>query len=95
MLCFSGSSSDTDTNLELRNGAQYDLYEPMNISQLGTRTAGGIRIALAGEFELKMQNASDSMILSLKIVNNVPSADFDKVLYEKKVSRFGVISASN
>lgn len=95
MLCFSGSSSAPDTNLELKNGGKYDLYEPMNISQLGRRTADGLRIALAGDFEIKLQNASDSMILGLKIVNNVPSADFDKVLYEKKVSRFGVISASN
>jgi hypothetical protein len=54
-----------------------------------------MRIPLAHNFDLTMQNASDSLVLGVKIVNNVPSADFDKVLYEKKVGEFGVIKVSN
>jgi hypothetical protein len=84
-----------DTNLELRNGDKYELYQPMDIARVGERTPEGMRIPLAHNFDLTMQNASDSLVLGVKIVNNVPSADFDKVLYEKKVGEFGVIKVSN
>jgi hypothetical protein len=95
VACFSGSSSMPDTNLELRNGDKYELYQPMDIERVGDRTPEGMRIPLAHNFDLTMQNASDSLVLGVKIVNNVPSADFDKVLYEKKVGDFGVIKVSN
>lgn len=95
IVCFSGGSSGSDTNLELRNGDKYNLYQPMDIERLGERTSEGLRIELARNFELTMQNASDSLILGVKIVNNVPSSDFGKVLFEKKVGEFGVIKVSN
>jgi hypothetical protein len=92
IACFSGSS---DTNLELKNGDKYGLYQPMDIESLGKKTSEGMRIELARKFELTMQNASDSLILGVKIVNNIPSSDFGKVLYEKKVAEFGVIKVDN
>lgn len=95
VACFSGSSSRLDTNLELKNGDKYDMYQPVDIMSLGKRTSEGVRIELSRNFEMTMQNASDSLILGVKIVNNVPSDDFGKVIFEKKVSEFGVIKVSN
>lgn len=95
VACFSGSSSRLDTNLELRNGDKYDMYQPSDIMALGRRTPEGVRIELSRNFEMTLQNASDSLILGLKIVNNVPSDDFNKVIFEKKVGEYGVIKVSN
>lgn len=95
MVCFAGSSSRPDTNLELKNGDEYDMYQPGDLINVGRRTSEGVRIELSRNFELTMQNASESMLLGVKIVNNIPSSDFDKVIYEKKVGEFGVINVSN
>lgn len=95
VACFSGSSSRLDTNLELRNGDKYEMLQPSDIMSLGRRTSDGVRIELSRTFDMTMQNASDSLILGVKIVNNIPSDDFDKVIFEKKVGEFGVIKVSN
>jgi len=93
--CFSGTSGHPDTNLELRNGDKYALFQPGDLDRLGHRSPEGVRVELARNFDLTMQNTSDSLILGIKIVNNDPSGDFNKVVYEKKVGEFGVIKASN
>jgi hypothetical protein len=95
VACFSGSSSRPDTNLEMKNGDKYNLYQPSDLWNLGEKTSAGVRIPLARNFELTMQNASDMLILGVKIVNNIPSSDFDKVIYEKKAGEFGVIKVSD
>jgi hypothetical protein len=95
VACFSGSSPRPDTNLEMKNGDKYNLYQPADLWNLGQKTSAGVRIPLARNFELTMQNASDMLILGVKIVNNIPSSDFDKVIFEKKAGEFGVIKVSD
>ncbi len=85
--CFSGR---TKTELELRNGNEYKMYQLADIMQMqgGGR---GLSFDLRKNFQITMQNSSDSLILNLKIYNRVTNA----IIFEKSASRFGVIKISN
>ncbi len=82
--CFSG---DVGTEIELRNGSQYGLYKSYQFQSIGRDTTDGFVIDLRSPFQLKAQNASESLILGVKIIDRVSN----KVRFEKQVSRFGVI----
>ena len=85
--CFAGR---TKTELELRNGNEYKMYQLTDIMQIqgGGR---GLSFDLRKNFQIKMQNSSDHMILNLKIYNRATN----QIVFEKSAARFGVISASN
>jgi hypothetical protein len=87
--CFNGKH-DVHTELEIRNGSAYKMYTFMDIMQM-PQDNGNLVIDLRQKFDIKMQNASDSFILNLKIYNRANQ----KVSFEKSASRFGVIRISN
>lgn len=89
LACF--SSSLLSTELELRNGQAYGLYKAFEIQHLGHETARGFTIDLKKNFELQVQNASESLVLGVRILD-VRSG---QVLFQKQVGQFGVIKVSD
>lgn len=87
--CFNGRN-DVNTELELRNGSAYKMYTFVEILQMPENN-GKLVIDLRQKFEMKMQNASDSFIMNLKIYNRASQ----QVVYEKSASHYGVIRISN
>lgn len=86
--CFSG---DVRTEIELRNGNAYKMYTLVDIMQIRPNQQRGITFDLRNNFELKMQNSQDSLILNLKVYNRATQ----QIVYEKSAARFGVIRISN
>jgi len=89
LACFSGRHVGTE--LELKNGDQYGLYKVYEISRLGNETREGLRIDLRRNFELKAQNSSDSLILTVTVVDSASG----KRLFQKSATQFGVVSVAN
>jgi len=89
LACF--SSSLISTELELRNGPAYGLYKAYEIDRLGQETSQGFVIDLKRNFELQVQNASETLILGVRILD----VRTGQVLYEKQVGQFGAIIVSN
>lgn len=89
IACF--SSSLLSTELELRNGQAYGLYKPFEIQRLGHETERGFTIDLKKNFELQVQNSSESLVLGVRIMD-VRSG---QVLFQKQVGQFGVITVSD
>jgi hypothetical protein len=67
------------------------LYKPFEIPRLGHETEREFTIDLKKNFELQVQNASESLVLGVRILD-VRSG---QVLFQKQVGQFGVISVSN
>lgn len=88
LACFGGR---VGTELELRNGSSYGLYKVHEIRNLGQETREGLRIDLRRNFELKAQNSDDTLILGVKIIDRRTN----ETVFERQVSRFGVISVRN
>ncbi|MDE1162554.1 MAG: DUF4878 domain-containing protein [Acidobacteriaceae bacterium] len=88
MACFAG---ETSTEVELQNGSQYGLYKSYQLGTIGQQTFRGLEIHLNNTFDLKAQNASPSLILGIRIFD----AKTGRVMFQKQVSRFGVIEISN
>ena len=89
LACFSGRHVGTE--LELRNGDQYGLYKVYEISKLGTETRDGLRIELRRNFALKVQNSSDSLILTVTIVESATN----KRVFQKSAAQYGVVSVKS
>jgi len=88
--CFAGDFNGRDTQLELTNGKDYNLYQhyDMMTGKLWKPTTDGNIINLRQSFELRAQNASKDVLLGVKIINRRT----DAVVFEKKVGYRGVIS---
>lgn len=91
LACFAGKEGGPDTNFELKNGNSYGLYQPYQIEQLGREANDGLEIPLAKHFEITAQNAADSLILGIKIIDK----QSHNVLFEKQVGQFDAIVASS
>lgn len=89
LACFTGRHVGTE--LELRNGDQYGLYKVYEISQLGNETSEGLRINLRRNFALKVQNSSDSLVLTVTILESATN----KKMFQKSAAKFGVVSVAN
>ena len=87
-ICFQGKGVDTE--LEIRNGSAYKMYSMVEVMQLPLRNQNLV-IDLRQKFDLKMQNASDSFIMNLKVYSRANQ----QVVFEKSASRFGVIRITN
>jgi hypothetical protein len=62
------------------------------LNKVGTHTRDGFIINLRERFNLQVQNSDDSrLILGVKIINRL----HNKVVFEKKVTQFGIISVKN
>jgi hypothetical protein len=91
MACFAGGSRGVDTELKLRNGSSSAMYKVYNLQQAGQERRDGFHIDLRRNFDLRAQNADDTLILSLKIIDRVSG----RVVHEDQASRFEVVSARN
>lgn len=91
MACFAGGSRGVDTELKLRNGSSSAMYKVYNLQQAGQERRDGFYIDLRRNFDLRAQNADDTLILSLKIIDRVSG----RVVHEDQASRFEVVSARN
>jgi predicted nucleic acid-binding Zn ribbon protein len=89
LACFAGGRG-AQTELEIKSGNQYGMYKVYNISSLGREERDGLHIHLNNHFNLKAQNSSDILLLSIKIVDSKGA-----VLFQKSASQYGVISVSN
>lgn len=90
IACFSGSHN-VNTQLEVRRGSFYRMYQYWEVLQAGEQTAQGIEIPLESQFSINAQNASESLLLNLKIVKTSTG----EVLYQKSAARWGNVSARN
>ena len=89
LVCFSGEHVDTE--IEIRNGPEYGMYKVYDIFKLGRETSKGLEINLRQKFELKVQNADDSLVLGVRVFGRASG----KMLFQKQVGKFGVIGVSN
>ena len=90
LACFSGRYG-VDTEVKLANGSSVGLYKLFNLMQAGREMRDGFYIDLRGRFSIRAQNADDTLILGLKIIDRATG----RVLREDKAAHFGVVSASN
>jgi hypothetical protein len=90
LACFSGRSG-VDTEVKLVNGSSVGLFKLYNLMEAGREMRDGFYIDLRGRFSVRAQNADDTLILGLKIIDRATG----RVLREDKAAHFGVVSASN
>ncbi len=88
VACFVGGTYGVDTDLEIRNGQDYQLYKPYNLRQAGSEYFDRFEINLKDSFQIVAQNSSEYLILSLKIIDNATGTK----IYEDSASQFGVVS---
>ena len=86
--CFAG---DIQTDFELKNGEKYGLYKPWQIRSVGEETRQGLKIYLARNFEINMQNGSDVLILGLRVFDKFSN----KVIFERQVGRYHRVRVTN
>jgi hypothetical protein len=86
--CFVGNRNDVSTELEVRNGANYGMYKSFDLYRLGPEQSGeGLIIPFNSNFEIKAQNSSDTLTLTVKIRETATG----KNIYTKSASQYGVI----
>ena len=88
--CFTGTK---DVLFEVHNGSDYHFYALPDIFNLSARPGRNSEafINLRNKFQIKMQNAGDQWILGLRVIKRQTG----EVIFQKKVSGFGVISVKN
>ena len=89
--CFAGGSNGVDTELEITNGQNYQMYKVYNLGQAGNEYSTGLEINLKDSFKIFAQNSAEYLVLSLKIVDNATGA----TLYQDSAAQYGVINISN
>lgn len=88
--CFVGAHK-TNSELEVRNGNSYRMYQAWEVGQAGKRTNEGLEIPLESRFAIRAQNAHADLLLNLTVVKT----DTRSVLYQKSASKWGVVAASH
>ena len=88
VACFVGGTYGVDTELEIQNGQDYQMYKVYNLSQAGIETYNGLEIYLRSSFNIKAQNSSEFLLLSLEIIDNATGMN----LYVDSAAEFGVVS---
>lgn len=89
IACFSGSQG-VDTEIKLTNGSSVQIYKVYNLMEAGQERKDGFYIDLRRNFSIRVQNADDTLILGLKIIDRITG----RILREDKAAKFRVISAS-
>ena len=89
--CFAGGSTGVDTELEITNGQNYQMYKVYNLGQAGNEYNTGLEINLRDSFKIFAQNSAEYLVLSLKIIDNATGA----TVFEDSAAQYGVISISN
>lgn len=87
--CFAGSSGGTSTELEVRNGDSYALYRPWELARAGTEERDvGLVIPLKPNFEIKAQNNSEQLTLTLTLRETLSG----KEVFVKSAAQYGVVA---
>jgi hypothetical protein len=89
MACFTGSQ--TNTQLELRNGNEYQMLQAWELRNAGQISGDGLVIPLRQNFSVRAQNNHGTLILSLQITDNASG----RVIYSQSAAHFGVIATRN
>lgn len=91
MACMSGSGS-LKSQLELTNGSEYKMFQAWDVAQqAGRETSEGVVIPLRSSFKIKVQNVNETLILTVKVVNNATGIE----TFTKSAARFGVVYVGN
>ena len=91
MACMSGSGS-IQSQLELTNGSEYKMYQAWDVAQqAGRETSEGVVIPLRSSFKIKIQNVTDTLILTVKVVNNATG----KVAFTESAAKYGTVRVGN
>ena len=88
VACFSGGSSGVDTELEITNGQNYQMYKTYNLRSAGNEYRSGFEINLKDSFTIIAQNSSKYLLLSLEIIDN----ETGMKLYEQSASQYGLVN---
>lgn len=91
MACFVASGHSAKTQLEIRNGQQYGMYQGWELNGIGTETRNGFVIPLRNNFSIVAQNSDNTLILNL-VVRDTRTGN---ILFTKSASQYGVISVRN
>lgn len=91
MACFVGGKYAAKTQLEIRNGQEYGMYQGWELNKVGSETRNGFVIPLRSNFSIVAQNSDDTLILNL-VVKNTQTGN---ILFTKSASKYGVISVKN
>lgn len=87
--CMMGDS--WTTQIELRNGDDYKMFQIQDIDQSGYSRNDGLEIDLRSRFSLTIKNASKLLILNLVIVRRSDGRE----IYRKSAAFLGVIDVHN
>ncbi len=91
MACMSGSGS-LKSQLELTNGSEYKMFQAWDVAQqAGRETSEGVVIPLRSSFKIKVQNVNETLILTVRVVNNATGIE----TFTKSAARFGVVYVGN
>lgn len=85
------SSRSVQTEIELKNGSEYRMYKMFEIENIGNWDGEDLVVDLRSHFELKAQNADDTLILNIVIKNRATQA----VVFQRSAAKFGVIAIKN
>ena len=89
--CFVGGKYGVDTELEITNGQNYQMYKVYNLGQAGNEYRTGLEINLKESFKIFAQNSAEHLVLSLKIIDNATGA----TVFEDSAAQYGRINVSN
>jgi hypothetical protein len=87
--CFSDRSGGTELNLT--NGSEVNVYKMYQLQSLGREQEDGLHIPLRRNFSIKAQNASEHMILRLKIIDTATG----RVVDNQAGGRWKVVAIRN
>jgi hypothetical protein len=85
------SSRSVQTEIELKNGSEYRMYKMFEVENIGHWNGEELVVDLRSSFELKAQNADDTLTLNVVIKNRATGA----TVFQKSAAKFGVIAIKN
>ena len=79
-----------DTQLKITTNNRSRIYQPWEIENAGVMRGPDLHIDLPENFDLKAQNGSSGLTLSVVVMDR-----FNNVLYEDQASQYGVVFVGN
>ncbi len=90
-MCFYPSMYGGGTTFEIQNGDFYKMYQYHDLSKAGLTIDNVLHIPLEQSFKITTQNSDTYALLNLKIKDSSTG----KIIFEKSVGHYGVISVRN
>jgi hypothetical protein len=85
------SSDGLTTELELQNGRDYRMYKLHDVSQAGTQGSQGLEIELRRSFDLRISNASETLVLTVVVLRREDGRE----VFRRSAARFGALRVTN